>query len=75
MSIDDGETWEAVYAVEDGSGGGRMTSWSVGSKIGGEGGNEHSNPAIIHTSDNMVHIVYATDKRTVKHVVLDPEQF
>lgn len=44
-------------------------------KNGAEGGSEHSNPAVIHTSDNMVHLVYVTDKKTVKHVVLDPEQF
>ena len=75
VSIDDGETWEAVHAVEDSLGGRGGRSVSVGGKNGAEGGSEHSNPAVIHTSDNMVHMVYVTDKKSVKHVVLDPEQF
>jgi|AntAceMinimDraft_1070359.scaffolds.fasta_scaffold284543_1 predicted neuraminidase len=44
-------------------------------KNGAEGGSEHSDPAVIHTSDNMVHVVYVTDRKAVKHVVLDPELF
>mmetsp|Transcript_7553 Transcript_7553/g.11846 ORF Transcript_7553/g.11846 Transcript_7553/m.11846 type:complete len:162 (-) Transcript_7553:288-773(-) len=77
VSIDDGETWEAVHALEEGPGGGRLSprGAGVGGKNGAEGGSEHSDPAVIHTSDNMVHVVYVTDRKAVKHVVLDPELF
>ena len=60
VSIDDGETWESVYTLEDAN---------------GKQGVEYVQPAVIHTSDNMVHVAYAVDRKTIKHAVLDPEQF
>jgi predicted neuraminidase len=34
---------------------------------------EYSYPSIIQTDDGLVHIVYTWNRKTVKHVVVDPE--
>ena len=55
---DDGKTWRAVLVLED------EKEHQAG----------YSYPAVIQTSDGLVHITYTWRRERIKHVVLDPKQ-
>jgi predicted neuraminidase len=46
--------------------------WFVGPVLENEPGQEFSYPAVIQTSDGMVHITYTWKRERIKHVVVDP---
>jgi predicted neuraminidase len=46
-------------------------SWSAGPVLESDSG-EYSYPAVIQTSDGLVHITYTWKRQKVKHVVIDP---
>ena len=52
----DGKQWEAALVLEDN----RSAS------------NGFSYPAVIQTSDGLVHITYTWERTRVRHVVVDP---
>ena len=53
----DGKAWEAALVIED-------------MKTKGKG--EFSYPAVIQTSDGLVHIAYTWKRQRIRHVVVDP---
>ncbi|MCM4150376.1 sialidase [Arenibacter sp. N53] len=57
-----GKTWERVLDLEP------LTAKTD------KKGEEYSYPTLIQTPDGMIHIVYTWNRKTVKHVVLDPEK-
>jgi predicted neuraminidase len=54
------------------SGDGR--AWQAALVIEDENGSEFSYPAVIQTSDNLVHITYTWKRRRIKHLVVDPSR-
>lgn len=48
--------------------------WEAVMVLENEPGQEFSYPAVIQTSDGLVHITYTWKRRRVKHVVFDPAQ-
>lgn len=55
---EDGKNWEAALVLD----------------YLDESGKQFSYPAIIQTSDGLVHIAYTWHRRRIKHVVVDPEK-
>jgi predicted neuraminidase len=49
-------------------------TWRKAAVIEQEAGGEFSYPAIIQTSDGLVHITYTWKRQKIKHVILDPAQ-
>jgi predicted neuraminidase len=49
--------------------------WKPAVVLEEEAGAEFSYPAVIQTSDGLVHITYTWKRRRIKHVVIDPRQF
>jgi predicted neuraminidase len=47
-------------------------NWEAVTVLENEPGQEFSYPAVIQTSDGLVHITYTWKRRRVKHVVMDP---
>jgi predicted neuraminidase len=49
-------------------------TWEAALVLENTDGKEFSYPAIIQTSDGLVHITYTWQRKQVRHVVLDPKQ-
>mmetsp|Transcript_5163 Transcript_5163/g.8963 ORF Transcript_5163/g.8963 Transcript_5163/m.8963 type:complete len:472 (+) Transcript_5163:529-1944(+) len=43
--------------------------------VDGKGTVEHSYPALIQTEDGYVHVTYTDDRKSIRHVILDPTKF
>jgi predicted neuraminidase len=48
--------------------------WKAASMLENQPG-EYSYPAVIQTSDGLVHITYTWKRKQIKHVVVDPDKF
>ncbi len=59
---DDGKNWKRILDLEP------LT------KNTDKEGEEYSYPTVIQSSDGEIHIVYTWNRKTVKHVVLDPNK-
>jgi predicted neuraminidase len=46
--------------------------WEAAAVLENEPGSEFSYPAVIQTSDGLVHVTYTWKRQRIKHVVLDP---
>ncbi|HUJ08638.1 MAG TPA: sialidase family protein [Verrucomicrobiae bacterium] len=49
-------------------------TWQAALVLEDEPGSEFSYPAVIQTSDGLVHVTYTWKRRRIKHVVIDPEK-
>ena len=49
-------------------------SWLAAAVLEDEPGEEFSYPAVIQTSDGLVHVAYTWKRRRIRHVTLDPAQ-
>jgi predicted neuraminidase len=56
---DDGTSWKAAVLLENDP----------------DSQSEYSYPAVIQTSDGMLHITYTWNRRLIRHVVIDPGKF
>ena len=50
-------------------------NWQAALVLENEPGSEFSYPAVIQTSDGLVHVTYTWKRERIKHVVLDPAKF
>jgi len=50
-------------------------NWQSGLTLEDEPGKEFSYPAVIQTSDGLVHITYTWKRQRIKHAVINPEKF
>jgi predicted neuraminidase len=48
--------------------------WKAALVLENEPGGEFSYPAVIQTSDGLVHVTYTWKRQRIKHVVLDPSR-
>ena len=48
-------------------------AWHAALKLEDSPGKEFSYPAVIQTSDGLVHITYTWQRKRIKHVVIDPQ--
>jgi predicted neuraminidase len=51
------------------------TQWTPAVTLENEPGAELSYPAVIQTSDGLIHVTYTWKREKIRHVVLDPAQF
>ena len=58
----DGEHWQRLFDLEP------MTNPETANR------GEYSYPAVIQTSDGLVHVTYTWNRVKIKHVVIDPEK-
>ncbi len=49
-------------------------TWQAALVLENEAGQEFSYPAVIQTTDGMVHITYTWKRQRIRHVVLDPDK-
>ena len=57
ISNDDGDSWEPVMTLED----------SHGRNV------EFSSPAVIQSSDGLIHTVYTWKRHNIRHLIIDPK--
>jgi predicted neuraminidase len=50
-------------------------SWQALCELENEAGSEFSYPAVIQTSDGLVHTTYTWKRQRIRHVVFDPDRF
>ena len=53
---------------------GNAERWRHVGDLESEPGGEFSYPAIIADRDGMLHVTYTANRKTIRHVVMDPER-